>query len=98
MATTARLPVDPKSVMFNPTHAELKELARVMPNARMTEFGNVNVHTRVVARSKASTFIITDTPEKHSDQTITREEGRKIAEMQNRYVREQDMLVIDGFV
>ncbi len=45
------LPVDPKSVVWNPTQDQLRELARQMPNARITEFGNINVATRVVSRS-----------------------------------------------
>ena len=69
-----------------------------MPNARHTEFDNYNVQTKVVSRSKASTYVITDHPEEHSDQTISRADGAKIAERQNAYIRDQDMLVIDGYI
>ena len=69
-----------------------------MPNARQTEFANVNVATRVVSRSKLSTFIATDRPEEHSDQTITREEYARIARLQDDYIRTRDMLVIEGYI
>ena len=92
------LPVEPKSVVWNPTLAQLRQFASAMPNARPTEFGNLNVATRVVSRSKLSTFIATDTPDQHSDQTITREEYARIAKLQDDYIRQQDMLVIEGYI
>ncbi|HEY7295964.1 MAG TPA: phosphoenolpyruvate carboxykinase, partial [Dehalococcoidia bacterium] len=69
-----------------------------MPNAQRTAFGNLNVRARVDARSTKSTFIVTDDPEQHSDQTISRAEGRRIAEYQDAYIADQDMLVIDGWI
>ncbi len=38
-----------------------------MPNARLTEFGNYNVKTRVVSRSSSNTYIIPDSPEEHTE-------------------------------
>ncbi|HEY5610792.1 MAG TPA: hypothetical protein VIL97_06280, partial [Thermoanaerobaculia bacterium] len=64
------LPVEPKSVFWNPTPEQFRELTSQMPNAKATEFGNLNVATRVVSRSKLSTFIATDDSKSHSDQTI----------------------------
>jgi phosphoenolpyruvate carboxykinase (ATP) len=92
------LPVKPKSVIWNPSPADLRRFTEEMPNCRKTEFGNVNVATRVVSRSKLSTFIATDTPESHSDQTITRAEYDRVAKVQNDYIRTRDMLVIDGYI
>jgi phosphoenolpyruvate carboxykinase (ATP) len=92
------LPVEAKSVIWNPTPQQLRQFAEEMPNARLTEFGNVNVATRVVSRSKLSTFIATDHPEEHSDQTISRAEYTRIAALQNDYIREQEMLVVEGFI
>src|SRR5205085_5477375 len=66
--------------------------------ARITEFKNVNVGTRVVSRSKLSTFIATDTPEEHSDQTITRAEFARVAKLQDDYIKTRDMLVVEGFI
>lgn len=92
------LPVEPKSVVWNPTPDQLRQFAEEMPNARITEFNNVNVGTRVVSRSKLSTFIATDRKEEHSDQTINRAEYERIAKIQNEYIRTRDMLVIEGFI
>jgi len=92
------LPVEPKSVVWNPTPEQLRQFADQMPNARQTEFGNVNVATRVVSRSKLSTFIATDRPEEHSDQTITRAEYARVARLQDDYIRTRDMLVIEGYI
>jgi phosphoenolpyruvate carboxykinase (ATP) len=92
------LPVEPKSVVWNPTREQLRQFASEMPNARPTEFGNLNVATKVVSRSKASTFVATDTPEQHSDQTISREEYARMARLQDDFIRTRDMLVIEGFI
>jgi phosphoenolpyruvate carboxykinase (ATP) len=96
--TTKSLPVEPKSVTWNPTPEELRHFAEEMPNARITEFRNVNVGTRVVSRSKLSTYVVTDRKEEHSDQTITCADYERVAKMQNDYIRARDMLVIEGFI
>jgi phosphoenolpyruvate carboxykinase (ATP) len=85
-------------VIRNPDRATLAQLIDKMPNASRTEFDNVNVGTKVVARSKASTYIITDTPDAHSDQTMTRAEGERMAALQDAYIAKQEMLVIDGYI
>jgi phosphoenolpyruvate carboxykinase (ATP) len=87
-----------KSVAFRPTEAELRAYTDAMPQARQTRYGNVNVQTRVVSRSKGSTYVVTDRPEEHSDQTISREEGARLAAIQDEYVRGRDMVVVDGFI
>ncbi|HEX9984611.1 MAG TPA: phosphoenolpyruvate carboxykinase [Thermoanaerobaculia bacterium] len=97
-ARTKTLPVEPKSTIWNPSPADLRRFAEEMPNARLTEFGNLNVATRVVSRSKLSTFVATDTPEQHSDQTISREEYARVSKLQDDYIRTRDMLVVDGYI
>lgn len=87
-----------KSVELNPSAEDLRKYASEMPNARATEFGNLNVQTKVVARSKASTYVATDSPEAHSDQTITREEYDRIAAIQDAYIAGQDMIEIRGYI
>ena len=87
-----------RSVRWNPSPEELRELTAQMPNARQTAFDNFNVQTRVVSRSKASTFIVTDTPERHSDKTISTEEGERLRKLQEEHIRQCDMLVIDGYI
>ena len=43
-------------VFHNPTAEELRSFTEEMPEARLTEFGNVNVQTTVLSRSAASTY------------------------------------------
>ena len=83
------------SVIDNPSPEEAKELAARMPNARPTRFGNLNVATEVVSRSKRSTFIVTDEPD-GQNQSIPREEALRWAEAQDAYIAGQEMVVIDG--
>jgi len=90
--------VEPKSMVWNPSPEQLRQFAEQMPNARVTEFGNLNVATRVVSRSKLSTFIATDRPEEHSDQTITRAEYARVAQLQDDYIKTRDMLVVEGYI
>lgn len=90
--------VSPKSVIVNPDPADLKKMVGEMPNSRITEFGNYNVETRVVSRSKASTYVVTDTPEQHTDQTITRAKGDEVAKLQDDYIRGQEMIAIEGYI
>src|ERR671935_3254102 len=91
-----RLP-DAAAVIDNPDPDELQELAAKMPNARRTVYGNVNVQTKVVNRSKGSTFIVTDEPD-GQNQAIPVEEGERWAERQDEYIAEQEMIVIDGYI
>ncbi len=89
---------DAKSVRVNPSAAELKDLAAKMPNARRTAYDNLNVQTEVLARSKASTFLVLDDPDASSHQAISREEGDRIAKLQDDYIAGRDMLVVDGYI
>jgi hypothetical protein len=91
-----RLP-EAAAVLDNPDPKELQELAAEMPNAQWTRFGNVNVQSEVVNRSKGSTFIVTDEPD-GQNQAITREEGERWAAAQDEYIADQEMIVIDGYI
>ena len=84
-------------VYENPSAEELKELAARMPNARETGYGNLNVQTEVVSRSKASTYIVTDEPD-GQNQAITREEGERWAERQDEYIAGREMVQVDGYI
>ncbi len=92
-----RLPAA-RSVTYDPTPAELQELTSRMPQARRTSFGNYNVQTRVVSRSKASTYLVTDDPSITTGQSISRAEGARVAALQDAYVAEHAMVVVDGFI
>src|SRR5918992_3611852 len=84
-------------VIENPSPAELKALAAEMPNARATKYGNLNVQTEVVSRSKGSTFIATDEPD-GQNQSVPREEALRWAEIQDDYIAGQEMVQIDGYI
>src|ERR1044071_7433482 len=92
------LPVEPKEVIANPSPERLRDLTKEMPNTRTTTYNNTNTQTRVDSRSKLSTYIVTDTPELHDSQTITRAEYDLVAKLQDEYIRNQEMLVVDGFI
>src|SRR3954454_13094891 len=89
---------DAKSVRVNPSAEELKEHAAKMPNARETRYGNLNVQTGVLARSKESTFLVVDSPAGSSQQAISREEADRIAKLQDEYIAGLDMVVVDGYI
>lgn len=95
--STAQLP-EARSIRWNPPPEELRELTARMPNARHTEYDNYNVQTRVVSRSKASTYIVSDHPEQHSDQTMSHADAAHVAARQDEYIRRQEMLAIDGCI
>ena len=89
----------PKSVVVRPAAEELRALTERMPNCLGTRHGNVNVQTRVVARSKASTFIVTGVPALHRGHaTMTLEQGERMARIQDEYIRSCDMVVVDGYI
>jgi phosphoenolpyruvate carboxykinase (ATP) len=97
---SARLTVsiDPKEIIWNPSAEELRVLTEQMPNTRVTRHNNTNTQTRVDSRSKLSTYIVTNTPERHDSQTITREEYERVARIQNEYIRGCEMILVDGFI
>ncbi len=89
--------VNAASVEWNPTAERLRELAEKMPNASVTEFGNVNVRARVDSRSTRSTFIVDDSTNA-TKQTIPREEFGRIATAQDAYISTSHVVVVDGYI
>jgi phosphoenolpyruvate carboxykinase (ATP) len=94
----ATLPVDPKEIIWNPSAEELRRLTEAMPNTRVTRYANTNTQTRVDSRSKLSTYVASDTPERYDSQTISRAEYERVARLQNDYIRGCEMVLIDGFI
>ena len=92
------LTIEPKEIIWNPSGEELRMLTEQMRNTRVTRHNNTNTQTRVDARSKLSTYIVTNTPERHDSQTITREEYERVAKIQNEYIRGCEMILVDGFI
>jgi phosphoenolpyruvate carboxykinase (ATP) len=89
------LKVEARSIHDNPSADELRRFTEAMPQSRLTEFGNVNVQTRVTSRSAGSTYVVA---ERSSGKTMTREEFDAIAAAQDAYLRDQDVVVVDGFI
>jgi phosphoenolpyruvate carboxykinase (ATP) len=82
----------------NPSPEELRAFTEEMPQCRITAYGNVNVQTRVLSRSAASTHVVTEDPSTTSGKSMTRAEFERIAKMQEDYIAEHDMVVIDGYI
>ena len=91
-----RLP-QAKRVIENPTPEEVKALAAKMPAARPTRYGNLNVQTNVLARSKGSTFLVTDEPD-GQNQAVSTEDATRWTDSQDKYIADQEMVVVDGYI
>ncbi|MCH7483538.1 MAG: phosphoenolpyruvate carboxykinase [Chloroflexi bacterium] len=91
--------IEAAAILDNPSHKDLRKLTAQMENAHHTVLGNLDVSTRVDSRSAASTYIVTDHPEAFRGvQTMSRAEYERIANLQNEYIRGQEMIVIDGYI
>jgi phosphoenolpyruvate carboxykinase (ATP) len=89
--------VNGSRVEWNPAAARLRELTEKMPNASVTEFGNVVVKARVDSRSTRSTYIVEDSTNSRG-QTITRAEYERVSSIQDAYIAQSHMLVLDGYI
>jgi len=79
------LKVEARTVHDNPSADELRGFTEAMAQCRITEFGNVNVQTRVTSRSSGSTYVV---GERSSGMTMTREAFEEIARLQDDYLRD----------
>ena len=82
-------------VHVNPTPEQLRQFTEEMPESRISEFGNVNVQTKVLSRSAASTHVV---DRESSGKTMSRADYDEIAAMQDHYIAEHDMIQIDGYI
>src|SRR5690349_24966261 len=89
--------VNAASVEWNPSADRLRELTEKMPNASVTEFGNVNVKARVDSRSTRSTYIVDDSTNSRG-QTITRAEYDRVTAIQDAHIATSHMVVVDGYI
>ena len=87
-----------KKIHDNPTADELRAFTEEMSACRVTEFDNVNVQTRVVSRSTGSTYVVTEDPAATSQKAMPREEFDRIAKMQDEFIAQQEMVVVDGYI
>jgi len=91
-----RLP-EAAHLIENPSAEDVKALAAEMPTARPTKYGNLNVQTKVLARSKASTYLVTDEPD-GQNQSLPTDDAADWAERQDEYIRDCEMVQIDGYI
>jgi phosphoenolpyruvate carboxykinase (ATP) len=82
-------------IHVNPTPEELRTFTEEMPQTRISEFGNTNTQTQVLARSAGSTYVV---GRPSSGKTMTREEYERIAAMQDAYLAGVDTIAIDGYI
>ncbi len=87
-----------RRLIENPSAGTLRELTARMPNARRTIFDNYNVHPRVDSRSTRSTYVVTNRPQEHTMQAVSRAEGEKWARIQDAYIHDQEMVLVDGLI
>ncbi|MCI0677457.1 MAG: phosphoenolpyruvate carboxykinase (ATP) [Actinobacteria bacterium] len=81
----------------NPSQDQLRGLALAdTERVILTEFGNLNFRAEVTARLKNSTFFVADS---EIDQNrIGREEAEEWASLQDAYIAERDMLLVEGYI
>ena len=81
------------------SEAELRTLTELMPGARATRYGNVNVRTRVSRRSTSATAVVTDGRGDGSwraGRTISRQAGASFARLQDEYIAGRPMVAVGG--
>ena len=86
------------TIYDNPSPEELRKFTEEMPQTRITEFDNVNVQTKVLSRSAASTHVVTEDPSTTSGKSITRAEYDRLATLQDDYLASRDLIQIDGYI
>ena len=83
-----------RSVLRGLSQSELHALAAQQTTARATDYGAVNIQTQVLARSKASTFIVLGRrPRASRTRRSPATSGERVsAELQDAYIAEQEMV------
>ncbi len=82
-------------MLHNPSPEDLRMFTEEMPEARISEYGNVNVQTKVLSRSAGSTYVV---DRESSGKTMSRADYEKVAAMQEAYIAEHDTVAIDGYI
>ncbi len=86
-----------RSVVRNPTQEEMRSwVLEYMPRVQETEFGNLNYTARVTARLAPSTFFVSDT--ESFKPAISTTEAAAWAAQQDAYIRDHDMILIEGYI
>jgi len=98
MNTLSDLNLQAKKFHINPSAQELKKWALEMEMSSESEFHNVNTKTTVLSRSSKSTYVVTENPESSSHKTLSHEEYQHISTLQNDYIKDKEMIVIEGYI
>lgn len=85
-----------KNLIRNPSFEDLQKFVAEMPSAVKTNRGNYNVDTRVTARSPESTFFVGN--EDFGHHCISTGEYQKLSRLQDEYVAEKEMVLIEGCI
>ncbi len=85
-------------MLIDPDYDELRKLIFNQKNVIKTEFNNPNAITKVKARSAKNTYVVSDNPEEYDVQTIPVEEGKRIEEIQDDFIKDHEMIVINGYI
>src|SRR5919197_1110090 len=97
VAKMAFRPPNAARVIANPSPEEVKDLAAEMRTARWTKYGNLNVQTEVLARSKKSTYLVTDEPD-GQNQALPTDEAAEWADKQDDHIAGCEMVQVDGYI
>jgi phosphoenolpyruvate carboxykinase (ATP) len=87
-----------RAVLRDLPQSELHALAAQQGTARLTDYGAVNIQTQVLARSKGSTYIVSDEPDGEPHQAITRDEWERVSATQDEFIAGQEMVQVDGYI
>ena len=85
-------------VINNPNMDSLRDLTFKQKNVIKTEFNNPDAITKAKARSAKNTYIVTDDTSITDSQTISVEEGERIANIQDEFIKNRKMIKINGFI
>jgi phosphoenolpyruvate carboxykinase (ATP) len=86
-----------RSVVVNPTQEQMRSwVLEHMPRITETEFGNLNYQAEVTARLAHSTFFIAD--EEIHQNRMGRAEYESWASVQDEYIADKDMILIEGYI
>ncbi len=85
-------------VINNPNMDLLRDLTFKQKNVIKTEFNNPDAITKAKARSAKNTYIVTDDTSITDTQTISVEEGERIANIQDEFIKNRKMIKINGFI
>ena len=85
-------------LLLNPNIETLRDLTFKQKNVIKTEFNNPDAITRAKARSAKNTYIVTDDASITDTQTISVDEGERIANLQDEFIKEHNMITVYGYI